>query len=292
MDMLCKPFRAVLSLLLAITLLGCKAEVAEHIHSYVAQEVAATCTEQGSVHYVCSCGAAYDGAGEAALGHSYDARVIAPTAMAQGYTGYTCSRCGHSYQDSTTEAVYANAVEDYLLPLSDYSRAREYAPEFVMIHFTSAVVLSQTDPYNMDSVRSIFVDYNVSVHYIIQRDGTVRCYIPESLVAWHAGAGTWQDDPKYTNRLNDYAIGIELVAIGSEGDMKQYLTSSAYAGLNPDLIGYTDAQYEALQALVGDICQRNAIPMDREHIIGHEEYSPKKTDPGELFDWDRLLSGL
>jgi dimethylamine--corrinoid protein Co-methyltransferase len=34
---------------------------------------------------------------------------------------------------------------------------------------------------------------------------------------------------------------------------------------------------------------RNGIPMDREHVIGHQEYSPKKSDPGELFDWSKLI---
>ena len=47
--------------------------------------------------------------------------------------------------------------------------------------------------------------------------------------------------------------------------------------------------YDALKLLVADICQRNNIPLDREHVIGHQEFSPKKTDPGELFDWSRIL---
>lgn len=59
--------------------------------------------------------------------------------------------------------------------------------------------------------------------------------------------------------------------------------------LNPDLIGFTDAQYEALHSLIDDICTRHNIPMDAEHVIGHDAYSPDKTDPGELFDWDRLF---
>ena len=33
----------------------------------------------------------------------------------------------------------------------------------------------------------------------------------------------------------------------------------------------------------------NNIPLDRQHVIGHEEYNPKKNDPGELFDWSRIL---
>ncbi len=185
--------------------------------------------------------------------------------------------------------VYPEAREDYLLPQDDFSRPRTERAELVMIHFTSAVVVSRDDPYNMETVRSIFEDYQLSVHYIIDRDGVVRCYVPEDRVAWHAGKGTWNGDEKYTDKLNEYAIGIELVAIGSEGDMAQYLTAEEYDRLDDSLKGFTDAQYVSLGKLVEDICSRNNIPFDREHVIGHEEYSPAKTDPGELFDWERLI---
>lgn len=188
-----------------------------------------------------------------------------------------------------SDIVSSLADKNYLLPFDIFSREREHAPEFVMIHFTSAVVLSKDDPYNEELVRGIFTDYEVSVHYIIDRNGNIDCYIPEELVAYHAGRGEWNNDEKYTNKLNDYAIGIEIMAIGSQNDMAQYMSASEYNKLNPEFIGYTDAQYDSLKLLVKDICDRNSIPMDRQHIIGHEEYSPSKTDPGELFDWERLL---
>lgn len=180
-------------------------------------------------------------------------------------------------------------LNEYLLPPEDYSWERKYDPEFVMIHFTSAVTTHRDDPYNISLVRDIFVEYNLSVHYIIDRDGTIRCYIPEDRVAWHAGAGTFLDDERYTNQMNQYAIGIELLAIGSEADMAQYLTAGEYQALDDSLKGFTQEQYDALKVLVEDICSRNGIPMDRDHVIGHEDYSPKKTDPGELFDWSQLF---
>ncbi len=192
--------------------------------------------------------------------------------------------------EEKTDIFSSLADKNYLLPLETYSREREHKPEFVMIHFTSAVVLSKEEPYNETLVRGIFTDYEVSVHYIIDRNGNIDCYVPEELVAYHAGRGEWNNDEKYTNKLNDYAIGIEIMAIGSQNDMAQYMTANEYNALNPEFIGYTDSQYDSLKLLVKDICERNDIPMDRQHVIGHEEYSPAKTDPGELFDWDRLLS--
>lgn len=185
--------------------------------------------------------------------------------------------------------VYERAVESFLQPLDDYSWEREHDAEFVMIHFTSAVVNNRENPYDRDAVRSLFTDAGVSVHYIIDREGNIECLVPENRVAWHAGKGEFADDEKYTNSMNHYAIGIELMGIGSEADMAAYLYSWEYRAIDNSQIGFTDAQYDALADLVRDICKRNDIPYDREHIIGHEEYSTTKTDPGELFEWDRVF---
>ena len=188
--------------------------------------------------------------------------------------------------------VYPGAVVDFLGEEGnghDFSWEQEFPPEYVMIHFCSAVVNHRDDPYNIHYVRQTFVDADVSIHYLLDRDGTVYCYIPEDRVAWHAGVGTWQNDEKYTNKMNLYSIGIEVMGIGSYNDMSGYLTKKEYEALPDEVIGFTDAQYAALKALVADICQRNDIPLDREHIIGHQEFSPKKKDPGELFDWSRIL---
>lgn len=186
--------------------------------------------------------------------------------------------------------VYPGAVEHYLgwRKGADFSWPRPGPPEIIMLHFCSAVVNHRDDPFNMTYIRQIFIDADVSIHYIIDREGTVYCYVPEDRAAWHAGTGMWGDD-KYTGSMNLYSIGIELVGIGSQSDMKSYLSAKAYKALDPSWYGFTDAQYTALKALVEDICQRNNIPMDRQHIIGHEEYNPKKHDPGQLFDWNRLL---
>lgn len=185
--------------------------------------------------------------------------------------------------------VYPGAQIDYLGSIVDFSWEQEYKPEYVMLHFCSGVVLDPENPYDYDLVRSTFVDNEVSIHYLVDREGTVYCFIPENRTAWHAGVGDWLDREEYHNNLNRYSIGIEVMAIGSQADMAPYLTEAEYQALDPALIGYTDAQYAALKDLVADICQRNDIPLDRDHIIGHQEFSPHKTDPGELFDWERVV---
>ena len=196
----------------------------------------------------------------------------------------------HNMTDTDSEAkkpitVSPLATED-LLPIETYSDTREENIEYIIIHFTSAVMLSRSEPYNMKLIRGIFEDNELSIHYIIDRDGKTLCYIPEDRTAWHAGRGSYNG---IENRMNHHSVGIELVGMGSEADMAQYMSSEEYQALDKNLTGFTDAQYEALARLVADVCQRNNIPIDREHIIGHSEYNPAKSDPGELFDFDKLL---
>ncbi|MBE6650279.1 MAG: N-acetylmuramoyl-L-alanine amidase [Ruminococcaceae bacterium] len=181
------------------------------------------------------------------------------------------------------------ASEDFLLPFDKFSWEREFAPEYVMIHFTSAVMVDKEDPYNIDKVKNIFEELEVSINYIIDRNGDIRCYIPEYRAAWHAGKGSYKGIEKLTDAMNRYSIGIELVAMGSLKDMSVYMSEEEYFSLDQNLMGFTDEQYASLKLLVEDICERNHIPFDREHVIGHCEYKKEKTDPGELFDWNRIF---
>ena len=129
----------------------------------------------------------------------------------------------------------------------------------------------------------------VSTNYIIDRDGSISCFIPEDRSAWHAGAGTYGGEERLTNKMNKYSIGIELLAIGSQKDMATYLSPDEYNSIPKEHIGFTDEQYSSLKSLLKDICQRHSIEYDRQHIIGHSEYNAKKSDPGELFDWSKLF---
>ena len=192
---------------------------------------------------------------------------------------------------TTEPPVYVSpiAAEDFLLPVEEFSWERQFAPEFVMVHFTSAIMTHPQEPYHLPHIRDIFVQYDISVHYIIERDGTIHCYVSEDRVAWHAGKGQWKEKEKYLDSMNQYAIGIELVGIGSQTDMSSYMTKSEYDAIDDSLKGFTPEQYASLKLLVEDICQRNGIPMDREHVIGHQEYAARKSDPGELFDWSLLI---
>ncbi len=174
-------------------------------------------------------------------------------------------------------------------PEDRYSWAREEAPEFIVLHFSSNVIADPENPCDAAAVRQIFTDQEVSANYLVDRDGAVWCLIPEDRCAWHAGAGTWRGEERLTNKMNLYSFGIEMVAVGSQKDMAQYLTAAEYARVPEDCIGFTEAQYASVRALVADLCRRYSISCDIEHVIGHQEYSPSKNEPCELFYLAKIL---
>jgi hypothetical protein len=112
----------------------------------------------------------------------------------------------------------------------------------------------------------------VSAHYVIRSsDGYVTQMVPTKDVAWHAG--NWY--------VNTHAVGIE-----NEGfalDLANWFT--------PDL-------YRSLALLTRYQAQRFGLPLDRAHVIGHDQVpgpsSPYQAgmhwDPGPYFDWARLMA--
>ncbi|WP_335341993.1 N-acetylmuramoyl-L-alanine amidase [Bacillus alkalicola] len=178
---------------------------------------------------------------------------------------------------------------NYRLP-SKNSRAREESVTHVMLHFISNVARNTADPFNIKDIHNIFVEYGVSAHYMIDREGVIYFLVPEDRVAYHAGRGSLPDFPEYENDLNEYSIGIELLAIGTKSEMASIMTGDLYDQVDSSLIGYTNAQYEALNRLLNGIYDRHPnVQRDRKHVVGHDEYAPgRKSDPGSLFDWSKI----
>lgn len=131
----------------------------------------------------------------------------------------------------------------------------------VVIHYTEmesaqASIDRLTDP-----------EAKVSAHYLIGEDGEVVRLVPESKRAWHAGASFWRG----IHDVNSASIGIELQHPGHGLGYREF----------------EEAQIEALVPLLHRIVQEYNIP--RANVVGHSDVAPaRKTDPGELFPWDRL----
>ena len=107
--------------------------------------------------------------------------------------------------------------------------------------------------------------YGLSVHYLIEADGTVHTLVPEERIAWHAGLSFWAGETS----LNQTSIGIELEHL-------QYGQTD-----------YPKAQIKTLIKLVKDILKRHHIRP--ENILGHSDIAPAaKSDPGRGFPWKKL----
>lgn len=122
-------------------------------------------------------------------------------------------------------------------------------------------------PFSVSSAKMILDKYQVSTHYLIDRDGGIWRLVPDDRQAWHAGE-SMMPSPDSRTKVNLFSIGIEL--IGSE-------TSK-----------FTEAQYASLVQLTADVLGRLPITT----IVGHDDIAPgRKTDPWG-FDWDRYQTNL
>ncbi len=106
-----------------------------------------------------------------------------------------------------------------------------------------------------------------SAHYIVGRAGEVVQMVRNADTAYHASSA------------NSRSIGIEHNA------NKPYK-------LNKRDLPLTDPQYDASARLVAWLCGQYGIPIDREHIVGHIEASPKDNHdcPSAYWNWEHYMS--
>jgi len=101
----------------------------------------------------------------------------------------------------------------------------------------------------------------VSSHYGVGTNGEIHQYVKEEDTAWANGRvsnPTSSIVKQKGGNPNAYSISIE-----NEGT---------------DLSQASKVHLETLRELIDDICTRNGIPKDREHIIGHNEIYSIKTN--------------
>ncbi len=138
-------------------------------------------------------------------------------------------------------------------PSPNFKLGRDtYKPEIIVIHIMAGT-LTGTDSWFGTSASE------VSAHYGIGHNGEIHQYVDERNVAWQAGRVSGP-----TFKLSKLGVNPNLYTIGIE-----------HEGMDLSKDG-TQAQLEASAALIRDICIRWAIPMDRDHIIGHYQVFDQK----------------
>jgi len=170
------------------------------------------------------------------------------------------------YLDSSSYPVtrYCPASYDNYLP-------RKRTPSqinYVVIHTVQGSMGSAVNTFHSPEL-----NYPRSAHFTIGEDGGVIKSVPAEEIAWHAGTHPLGSGEKYESRvLNRNSIGIE------------------HGGFVDDPDFPTEEQYVTSAALTRYLCELYRIPIDREHIVGHEEIKSAKGDPGPHWDWDYYMS--
>jgi N-acetyl-anhydromuramyl-L-alanine amidase AmpD len=157
-------------------------------------------------------------------------------------------------------------------PASPMNYAIAYRPSsnpiaVVIIHVAQGSFTSVINWFQNPSAK-------VSTHYTIRSsDGFIAQSVREQDIARHAG------NPTY----NEASISIE-----HEG----YVDDTSY---------FTEVMYRSSAKLTAYLAHKYGIPVDRRHIIGHDEVPhPRKAgrygginshrDPGPLFDWEKYMN--
>ncbi|MFE1174954.1 N-acetylmuramoyl-L-alanine amidase [Streptomyces sp. NPDC058773] len=137
-----------------------------------------------------------------------------------------------------------------------------------------AIVIHDTEGSWETTLKLIKDPAYVSWNYTIRSsDGLIAQHVPTKDVAWHAG--NWY--------INSHSVGIE-----HEG----FLAA-------PDA-WYTEAMYRASARLVKYLSRKYDVPLDRQHILGHDNVPATTTatipgmhtDPGPYWDWAHYFTLL
>jgi len=117
------------------------------------------------------------------------------------------------------------------------------------------------DEYDFEKVKKEYRDYQVSPHYVIDREGKIFQLVEDKNIAYHAGESKTPDGRK---GVNNFSIGIEI--------------------LNNEKDNFTVNQYEATNELILDLRDKYEI----KYVLGHNQIAPgRKTDPWNI-NWDKI----
>jgi hypothetical protein len=121
----------------------------------------------------------------------------------------------------------------------------------------------------------------VSAHYVVKEDGgEISQLVREASKAWHIGAtykcslNSNTECARNGASSNNFTVGIEHAGFASQASWPQN-------------------QIQQSAKLVCDIATRNAIPIDRQHIVGHGQLQPyNRVDPGANWPWSDYIDRI
>ena len=137
-----------------------------------------------------------------------------------------------------------------------------------------SIVIHDTESSYESAINTFQTPGGGSAHYVIRSsDGAVTQMVPTKDLSFHAG--------NYSTNM--HSIGIEHEGYAASGGT-----------------WYTQTEYESSAELVAYLADRFDIPLDRQHVIGHDNVagptsslvSAMHWDPGPSWDWERYMGLL
>jgi N-acetyl-anhydromuramyl-L-alanine amidase AmpD len=202
----------------------------------------------------------------------------------------TMLRLMNDYTDQDDEWIAATKAptppvyQDYLQ--INYTRGRNG-------HIVKALVLHVTQGESAAGCINWFKNptSKVSAHYVVDRDGDIYATVREKDVAWANGI---LETPNMTIPIvaewategtnpNSESIGVEMAGYSSQQP----------AGQPPELVGYTEAQFDALAFLLPELSRRHNVAIAPDWTFGHNEISgyQRRNCPGlSQEEWDRVYA--
>jgi N-acetyl-anhydromuramyl-L-alanine amidase AmpD len=179
----------------------------------------------------------------------------APPALAEAVRAVNVARAPQPRAQAQIAFPY-DYQSEWIPTQTNYWEGRDGASiDYVVIHYTD---ISYANTLRAFSILAS----DVSAHYVIRGDGHIAQIVGEADTAWHSG----------NFYFNEHSVGIEL-----ELDP---VTNPAF----------TAEQYYAAAALACAISARQGIPLDRAHVIGHNEVpGSTHSDPGPTWGWPHFM---
>jgi N-acetylmuramoyl-L-alanine amidase len=151
---------------------------------------------------------------------------------------------------------YEPQPEWLMLPTTNHWWGRRGGvAQAVVIHYTVITYQQTLRAFNTRAS-------DVSAHYVVRGDGHIAYVVGEEHTAWHSG--------NFWYNLNSIGIELEL-----------------NTRTNPV---FREEQYLAAAAVTCRAAARWGFPLDREHVIGHNEVpGATHTDPGPTWNWPHFM---
>ena len=167
-----------------------------------------------------------------------------------------------------------------------YSSRSNWVADMICCHQTSGSIKSCINWFaNPDS--------QVSSHFAVAKDGTVYQFVGIDKMAWCNGTNTTD-----RSKSNHYSKSPNALIRERKANANKYTVSIEFENKDTGIL--TEAQYKAglelMIYIIGEIKRLYGVnfKIDRDHLIGHCDCSPKNKAfcPGKDFPFDLYLNDL